>query len=66
MTRFARFAVVVVLSASAGIVAQGLPSGTVVIDGRKNPEKFPEWYIWEQTFLRLELCSAARLKLNLG
>jgi hypothetical protein len=23
---------------------------TVVIDGSKNPERFPEWFVWEQAF----------------
>ncbi len=28
-------------------------SGEVVIDGAKNPELFPEWFVWEQTLQTL-------------
>ena len=29
-------------------------SGSLVIDGSKNPELFPEWFIWQQTFIALD------------
>src|SRR5215471_15916186 len=31
----------------------GASKDEVVIDGSKNPEMFPDWYIWEQLFERM-------------
>lgn len=33
--------------------AQRAATQSLVIDGSRNPELIPEWYIWEQTFLAI-------------
>ena len=40
------------LGVAAGAVGShdSQASQAVVIDGSKNPELFPEWYVWERTF----------------
>src|SRR5262245_31033675 len=46
--------------------AKGPPLGTVVIDGRVNPELFPEWYVWEQAFLALARTNDVKETLTVG
>lgn len=46
----------VILGVSVGAFQQkGPPSGTVVIDGGTAGTVFPEWYVWQQTFLSLDV-----------
>ena len=37
----------------SGAIASSPQGKVLIIDGAKNPEKFPEWYIWEFTFRTL-------------
>jgi hypothetical protein len=67
--RNALVAVIVVtlgISIAASQQTKGPPAGTLVIDGRKGIHQFPEWFIWEQTFVSLDADqSRSRIPLNI-
>lgn len=56
---------------AAASYEQASSTQTLIIDGSKNPERFPQWYVWETAFRslptsQLEPLAQARLLTDLG
>jgi hypothetical protein len=47
-----------VVTSAQSRLSQPSSSDEVVIDGTKNPELFPEWFIWQQTLRALDRLAA--------
>jgi len=41
----------------SGVSASSSQGKVLIIDGAKNPEEFPEWYVWEFTFRTMSTTS---------